>query len=215
MRVVSVNTGLPRQVTWHGRTVTTAIFKTPVDGDVAVRRLNLDGDGQADLTVHGGEDKAVYCYPHEHYAWWAEQLGRELPTGMFGENVTSEGLDEASVHIGDEFALGTAQVVVTQPRMPCYKLGIRFQSDAMVRRFLASGRSGFYLAVRREGTVKAGDEIRVLSRDPHRMSIADIVRLYVRKSFGADDIALARRALDIAALPGSWKQHLRERIAAA
>jgi MOSC domain-containing protein YiiM len=180
---------------------------------VSLRRLNLDGDGQADLSVHGGEFKAVYCYPYEHYAWWSRELGRELPMGMFGENLTTDGLDEASVHIGDQFAVGTAHVMVTQPRLPCYKLGIRFESEAMVKRFLASGRTGFYVAVQREGTVAAGDAIAVLGRDPHRISIRDLTRLYVEKTFGPDDIAIVRNAIGIAALPESWKAELRERLA--
>jgi MOSC domain-containing protein YiiM len=215
MKIVSLNTGLPREVAWHGRSVTTAIYKSPVEGRVSLRRLNLDGDRQADLSVHGGEFKAVYCYPHEHYAWWTDQLGSELPMGMFGENLTTEGLDEASVHIGDRFSIGTAHVIVTQPRLPCYKLGIRFQSDAMVRRFLASGRTGFYLAVQQEGNLAAEDEITVLARDPHRVSVGDITGLYVRKAFGADDIAMARNAMKIEALPDSWKAHFRQRLATA
>jgi len=216
MKIVSLNTGLPREVMWHGRSVTTGIYKRPVEGRVSLRRLNLDGDRQADLSVHGGEFKAVYCYPHEHYAWWTHELaGRELPLGVFGENLTTEGLDEASVHVGDQFSIGTARVIVTQPRLPCYKLGIRFQSDAMVRRFLASGRTGFYLAVQREGEVATGDAVTVLARDPHRVRIGEITRLYIEKTFGADDIAIVRNALGIAALPDSWKAHFRERLATA
>src|SRR6266852_1746146 len=153
MKLVSVNVGLPREVMWHGRTVTTGIYKQPVEGRVALRKLNLDGDGQADLTVHGGEDKAVYCYPLEHYDYWKKELpGGDLPMGVFGENFTTEGLLEG-VHLGDRFSVGSAEVVVTQPSLPCYKLGVRFQSDDMVKRFLASGRSGFYFAVAREGQV--------------------------------------------------------------
>jgi len=144
MKLVSVNTGLPREVTWRGREVTTAIYKQPVEGRVALRRLNLDGDRQADLSVHGGEHKAVYCYPIAHYDYWKRELpGRELPMGMFGENFTTDGLREDSVHIGDQFAVGSAEVVVTQPRLPCYKLGVRFESDDMVKRFLAGGRTAF------------------------------------------------------------------------
>jgi MOSC domain-containing protein YiiM len=215
MKIVSLNTGLPREVTWHGRRVTTGIYKAPVEGRVPLRRLNLDGDRQADLSVHGGEFKAVYCYPHEHYAWWTHELGgRELPLAMFGENLTTEGVDETSVHVGDQFSIGTAQVIVTQPRLPCYKLGIRFQSDDMVRRFLASGRTGFYLAVQREGDVGAGDAMTVLARDPHRVRVADITRLYVAKTFASDDLAVIGNALRIAALPDSWKTHFRDRLAA-
>src|SRR5205823_1422250 len=163
MKLVSVNVGQPRAVTWHGRNVTTAIFKQPVNGRVALRRLNLDGDRQADLSVHGGEFKAVYCYPISHYDYWRRELpGRDLPLAMFGENFTVEGLLEDSVHVGDQFSVGSAEVVVTQPRLPCYKLGVRFQADDMVKRFLASGRTGFYLAVKREGELGAGDEITIL-----------------------------------------------------
>src|SRR5262245_25306653 len=150
MRVVSVNVGLPREVEWKGRVVTTGIFKTPVAARVALRALNLEGDRQADLTVHGGADKAVYAYPSEHYPFWRRELpGLDLPCGAFGENLTTEGLDEAEVRIGDRFRVGTAEVRVTQPRIPCYKLGIRLGRDDIVERFLWSGRSGFYLAVLR------------------------------------------------------------------
>jgi len=160
MHLHSVNVGLPRDVMWHGREVTTGIYKEPVQGRVAIRRLNLDGDGQADLSVHGGAEKAVYCYPFEHYAYWKRELpGKDLPFGMFGENLTLEGVSEETVHIGDRFTFGSATLVVTQPRLPCYKLGIKFKSDAMVKRFLASGRTGFYFAVESEGAVAAGDRV--------------------------------------------------------
>ena len=210
---MSVNTGLPRDVAWHGRTVTTGIFKDPVEGRVALTTLNLAGDHQADLSVHGGPDKAVYCYPIEHYEYWRAELpGRDLPLAVFGENFTTAGLTEDSVHIGDRFAIGSAEVVVTQPRLPCYKLGVRFDSDFMVKRFLASRRSGFYVAVRREGQVGAGDDIRVLSRDPNAVPVSEITRLYVAKRYTADDVASARRALQVTALPDSWKDYFRERL---
>jgi MOSC domain-containing protein YiiM len=213
MKLVSVNTGLPRDVTWHGRVVTTGIFKHPVEGRVALRRLNLDGDRQADLTVHGGEHKAVYCYPVEHYAYWRRELaGTDVTIAMFGENFTTEGLMEDDTHIGDEFAIGSATVVVTQPRLPCYKLGVRFQSDLMVKRFLASRRTGFYLAVVREGTVGAGDEISIVSRDPQAVLVSEITRLYVSKSYDDSDAASVERVLKVAALPDSWKDHLRDRL---
>jgi len=213
MKLVSVNAGLPREVMWHGRSVTTAIFKQPVEGRVALRKLNLDGDRQADLTVHGGEDKAVYCYPLAHYDYWKGELpGRDLPMAMFGENFTSDGLLEASVHLGDRFSVGSVEVVVTQPRLPCYKLGIRFQSDDMVRRFLASGRTGFYFAVAREGEVGAGDEIKLIARDPNAVPISEITRLYVAKRYGDDHVTSVRRALRVAALPEGWKAYFRERL---
>jgi MOSC domain-containing protein YiiM len=213
MRIVSVNTGLPRDVVWHGRNVTTGIFKEPVQGRVALRKLNLDGDRQADLSVHGGEFKAVYCYPLAHYDYWkTELLGRELPLGVFGENFTIDGLPEDSAHIGDRFSVGSAEAVVTQPRLPCYKLGVRFQADDMVKRFLASGRTGFYLAVLREGEVGAGDEITVTARDPNVVPVCEITRLYVAKRYSKDDVASVERALRLKTLPESWKAYLRERL---
>ena len=213
--VISVNTGLPRDVTWRGRIVTTGIFKQPVEGCVAVTTLNLEGDRQADLSVHGGQHKAVYCYPIEHYDYWKEELpGRELPMAVFGENFTTAGLTEDSVHLGDRFAVGSARFVVTQPRLPCYKLGVRFQSDEMVKRFLASGRTGFYVAVSREGEVGAGDEIAMLSRDPNGVTVSEITRLYVAKAYEPDAVASVRRALQVDALPESWKDYFRERLSA-
>jgi len=198
---------------WHGRTVRTGIFKEAVEGRVALRTLNLEGDRQADLSVHGGKDKAVYCYPIEHYDYWKKELpGRELPMGMFGENFTTDGLLEESVHLGDRFSVGSAEVVATQPRLPCYKLGVRFQSDDMVRRFLASGRTGFYLAVTREGEVGAGDEIKVISRDDNAVPVSEITRLYIAKRYDEDDLTSLRRALRVAALPESWKGYFRERL---
>ena len=213
MKLVSVNTGLPREVTWHGRSVTTGIYKDPVAGRVTLRKLNLDGDRQADLSVHGGEYKAVYCYPIAHYDCWKRELpGRELPVGMFGENFTVEGFQEDSVHLGDQLSVGSAEAIVTQPRLPCYKLGIRFQSDEMVRRFLASGRTGFYLAVTRQGEVGAGDEIKVVGRDANEVPVSEITRLYIAKRYGDADVASLRRALRIAALPDSWKEYFRQRL---
>lgn len=218
MKLVSVNTGLPREVMWHGRSVTTGIFKQPVEGRVALRKLNLDGDGQADLTVHGGENKAVYCYPVAHYVYWRKELpGRELPTAIFGENFTVDSLKvddlmEESVHLGDRFSVGSAEVIVTQPRLPCYKLGLRFQADDMVKRFLASGRTGFYLAVTREGDVGADDAIKVIARDPNGVPVSEITRLYIAKRYADDDVTAVQRALRVAALPESWKGYFRERL---
>jgi MOSC domain-containing protein YiiM len=213
MNLVSVNTGLPREVIWHGIPVTTGIYKEPVEGRVAVRRLNLDGDRQADLTVHGGKDKAVYCYPRAHYDYWKRELpGRDLPTALFGENFTTEGMDEDSVHLGDRFSIGTAEMIVTQPRLPCYKLGIRFQSDKMVKLFLASGRTGFYFAVTREGEVGAGDGFKVITRDKVAVPVSEILRLYVAKKYNDEDVASVERVLRVAAVPESWKEYFRERV---
>ena len=169
MKIISVNAGGPRDVAWRGRIVRTSIWKNPVDGRVRVRALNIDGDEQSDLSVHGGEDKAVYVYPSEHYAFWGD-----FPWGAFGENFTTEGLLEHDVRIGDRLRAGSAEFVVTQPRFPCYKLGIRFGSEKMIVRFLRSGRSGFYLAVLREGDVAAGDEIALVRGERDSPSIADV-----------------------------------------
>ena len=213
MKVISVNTGLPREVKWHGRTVTTGIFKEPVLSRVSLRKLNLDGDGQADLSVHGGQYKAVYCYSFVHYDYWKRELSdRELPMGIFGENFTLDGFLEDSVHLGDEFSIGSAEVVVTQPRLPCYKLGIRFEADDMVKRFFLSGRTGFYLAVVSEGEVGAGDEVNVTSRDPNSVPVSEITRLYSEKRYSNADVAWVRRALRVAAFPESWKEYFRERL---
>ncbi|MEO8594670.1 MAG: MOSC domain-containing protein [Candidatus Solibacter sp.] len=213
MNLVSVNIGLPREVTWRGRKTTTGIYKEPVEGRIALRTLNLDGDGQADLSVHGGEQKAVYCYPVTHYAFWKRELPeQEFPMGAFGENFTTEELLEDSVHIGDRFAIGSAEVVVTQPRLPCYKLGIRFRSDDMVKRFFASRRTGFYVAVVREGEVGAGDAIHVIGREPNAVPVSEITRLYAERRYGDSDVTSVQRALLVAALPESWKEYFRERL---
>jgi MOSC domain-containing protein YiiM len=214
MKLISVNVGVPRQVQWHDTPVITGIFKKPVEGRVQLRRLNLDGDRQADLTVHGGQHKAVYCYPIEHYSYWRTQLpGRDLPPASFGENFTTEGVPfENEVRIGDRFSVGEAEVIVTQPRLPCYKLGIRFDDDHMVKRFLESGRTGFYVAVTRPGEVAAGDEIQLLARDPNQVSVREIMRLHLAPWHSEEDAALARRALLVESLPEGWKEDLRERL---
>jgi len=213
MKLVSVNVGMPREVAWHGGTVTTGIFKDPVRGRVAVRTLDLDGDGQADLTVHGGKDKAVYCYAVSHYQFWRNGLpGRDLPHGMFGENLTIDDFTEDSVHLGDRFSAGTSEFVVTQPRLPCYKLGVRFADDGMVKRFLSSGRTGFYFSVHREGQVATGDELKVIARESNVVPVSEITRLYIAKRWTSADVAALRRALQVAALPESWKVYFRERL---
>jgi MOSC domain-containing protein YiiM len=210
MKLISINTGLPREVKWQGESVMTGIFKEPVEGSVMARTLNLDGDGQADLSVHGGVSKAVYAYPLEHYGFWRSELpGTELPYGMFGENFTTEGLLEEAVNIGDRFRIGEAVLMVTQPRMPCYKLGIKFGRMDMLKRLLVSRRTGFYFAVLQEGEVKAGDTIEPLSRDGNGISVADITRLY---AFDKDDVKTLRRALKVEALPESWRGYFRQQI---
>jgi MOSC domain-containing protein YiiM len=197
-------------VTAGGRRIRTGIFKQPVDGPVRLQTLNLDGDRQADLTVHGGPDKAVYVYPVEHYAFWRDELPETaLPWGMFGENLTASWAREDAVNIGDRYRVGSAEVTITQPRLPCYKLGVKFGRRDMVRRFLASGRTGFYLAVLREGTVEAGDEIELIERDWHGVTVADITRLYADETAGRD---LLIRAAQAPGLPDSWKAHIRKRL---
>lgn len=209
MKVLSVNVGRPREVEWRGRTVSTSIYKEPVEGPVRVRTLNLDGDEQADLSVHGGADKAVYAYPSEHYTYWHDELpGMALPWGAFGENLTTEGLDE-TLCIGDRLRIGSAELAVTQPRMPCFKLGIRFGRADMVKRFQRSGRSGFYLAVLQEGTISAGDAIEVRARDEVGVTVADIVRLYTADEAEQE---LLRRASELPALPEGWRAYFRKRI---
>jgi MOSC domain-containing protein YiiM len=198
---------------WHGRRVTTGIFKEPVHGRVALRKLNLDGDRQADLSVHGGVEKAVYCYPLGHYDFWKKELpGRDLPLAIFGENFTLDSFSEDSIHLGDRFSVGSAEVVVTQPRLPCYKLGLRFEADDMVKRFFAIGRTGFYLSVAKEGEVGAGDEMTVLNRDPNSVPVSEILRLYAEKRYDDADVASLRRVLRVDALPESWKEYFRQRL---
>ena len=210
MQVISVNVGLPRTLVFDGETVVTGIFKEPVEGRIAVRRLNLDGDRQADLTVHGGRDKAVYAYPAEHYSFWREQFPEmDLPWGMFGENLTLTGLLEDEVHIGDHFRVGSATLMVTQPRLPCYKLGIKFGREDIIKRFLESGKTGFYFAVLEEGEVAAGDAISLLHRDEHHIQVADIVRLYRRDKYNLD---LLRRVLAVEALPEAWREYFHHRV---
>ena len=208
MHVLSVNVGLPRDVVWQGRTIRTSIWKSPVAGPVRVRALNVDGDAQSDLSVHGGPEKAVYGYPAEHYDDWRTELSVEsLPWGAFGENLTTSGLSERDACIGDRIRVGSVELMVTQPRMPCFKLGIRFGRDDMVKRFLQSGRSGFYFAVVQEGTLTAGDPLQFTARDPHGVTVADVAAL---DTTDPPDRDVLRRALQVPALAESWKRHLRK-----
>ena len=210
MKLTSLNVGKPREIHWKGRTVRTGIFKEPVSGRIAIRTLNLDGDGQADLSVHGGPEKAVYLYPSEHYPFWREEFPDiELPWGMFGENLTTEGILENAVNIGDRFRMGSAELIAVQPRMPCYKLGIRFGRNDIIKRFMASGRSGIYFAVLKEGEVGAGDIIELISRDVNQVTISDIARL-----LGSDreDIKTMRRVVDVEALPENLREYFFQQI---
>jgi MOSC domain-containing protein YiiM len=210
VKIVSVNVGMPRLVMRNGEPVSTGIFKEPVAGRVMLRTLNLDGDRQADLSVHGGPEKAVYLYPSEHYAYWKRELPDiNLPWGMFGENITSEGMLETETSVGDRFRIGSAELMVTQPRMPCYKLGIRFGRTDIIKRFLVSERSGFYLSVLKEGEVGAGDDFELLEKNASGVSITDVTRLY---SSDKRNLDLLRRAIRTKALPSSWRSYFEERL---
>lgn len=210
MKILSVNVGIPREVIFSEEVVSTRIFKKPVKDRVRLRRLNLDGDKQSDLTVHGGEDKAVYAYPWEHYEYWQIQLSDTIFSyGMFGENFTTEGLMEDAVNIGDQFQIGSAKVIVTQPRMPCYKLGVKFGRMDIIRRFLASGRPGIYFKVLQEGEVGSADTIELISRDKNNVTVKDIVRLYVNDK---KDIETMQRAIRINALPEGWRNYFGQQI---
>ena len=210
MKLLSINVGQPREVEWRGKIVRTSIFKAPVSGRVPVTRLNVQGDRQSDLSVHGGADKAVYAYPSEHYAFWRNEMpAMDFPWGTFGENLTTEGLLEDKVHIGDRFRAGSAEFTVTQPRMPCFKLAIRFNRTDMVKRFLRSGRTGFYLAVIQEGDIRAGDSLDLVAGYNSGVTVADVVGLYAADSANQD---LLRRASELSALPESWREYFRERL---
>jgi MOSC domain-containing protein YiiM len=210
MRVISVNTGRPREVRANGDIVRTSIWKSPREGRVRAAGVNLEGDEQSDLTVHGGQYKSVYVYPSEHYAYWYEQLaGVELPWGIFGENLTIEGLLESDVFIGDRIGIGTAEFQVTQPRQPCFKLGIRFGREDMLKRFVASGRSGFYVSIVTEGDVGRGDAIRVIHREPDSVSVSEMFALKMGSAASQDAM---RRAASLDALSPSWREHFRSRL---
>jgi MOSC domain-containing protein YiiM len=208
-KLISVQVGMPRLVPLNGEQVATGIFKSPVQHRVRMNRLNLEGDKQADLTAHGGPDKAVYAYPSEHYSFWKSELpGMDLPWGAFGENLTVEGLLEADVCLGDRFQIGTAEVVVTQPRLPCFKLNLKFQRDDMSKRFLASRRVGFYLRVLREGEIGAGDEIVRVQQDENRVSIADVMRVYLGDPGAAEEII--PRALRVEYFSAAWREEFNQ-----
>ena len=208
MKLLSVNVGTPQEYDWLGQPVTTSIFKSPAEGEVQVAKLNLAGDAQSDLTVHGGVDKAVYVYPHEHYAYWMERGIKPLKMGNFGENLTVEGLLENDVHIGDELEMGSARFAITQPRLPCYKLQVRFNRPEMTKLFYTSRRFGFYLKVVREGSLHAGAPISIVHRDENAVSVADLIALYTGD---ISDPELLQRAIRVEALSPGWRGDLQER----
>ncbi len=210
MKLISLNVARPGLVQYKGQSINTGIFKEPVSGAVTLRTLNLDGDRQADLSVHGGPYKAVYGYPSEHYEFWRQQLPEaNLSWGAFGENFTTEGLLEHDLHIGDRLRIGAAIVMVRQPRTPCYKLAAKFQSDDMIERFLHSGRSGFYFSVEQEGVVQTGDAFEFLSSEPKAVTIAELNRLFVDDRYNRE---LLEKAIAAAALPEDWRDYLAERV---
>jgi MOSC domain-containing protein YiiM len=205
MKIISLNVGLPRIVMRAGEPVSTGIFKEPVTGRVALRTLNLDGDRQADLSVHGGPSKAVYVYPSEHYEFWRSELpGMELPWGMFGENFTTTGVHESDLNVGDKFRVGSALVMVTEPRLPCYKLGIKFGRTNIIKKFLVSQRLGFYLAVLQEGDVAAGDRFELVEKNRPSVGVTDVARLYISDKRNTE---LLRRAIAVEALSESWRSY--------
>ena len=204
MKLLSINVSQPKAVAFNGRDYQTGIHKRVRMGRVFLSKLGLDGDGQADLKAHGGPNRAVYCYPHEHYGFWAAELAREdFHYGQFGENLTLLGLLETSVCIGDSFRIGDAVIQVTQPRVPCYKLADKLGIPGFEKTFLQANRSGFYARVLQTGKMEAGDPIQQLEADPVGMSVAEVNRaLYLDKG----DLAAAERALQIEALSPGWRR---------
>ncbi len=210
MKLLSLNVARPRLIVYKGATINTGIFKQPVAGRVALRTLNLDGDRQADLSVHGGPYKAVYAYPSEHYEYWHKQLPEDdLPWGMFGENFTTEGFAEDDLHVGDRYRIGSSIVMVRQPRVPCYKLAAKFKRDEILQQFLRSGRSGFYLSVEQEGEVGPGDSFELLSQDDSAVTISEMNLLFFKEKYNRK---LLQKAVTTAALPDEWREYFRPRL---
>ena len=210
MKLLSVNVSQPKEINHDGKTITTGIFKEPVHGRVRLRSMNLEGDGQADLKGHGGVNRAAYVYTIENYDFWKNELDRDdFSYGQFGENFTVEGMREDQIHVGDIFRVENALVQVTQPRIPCFKLGIKMNMARFPKLFLASGRVGFYLRVLEEGEVGAGDVVDRVWNDPNRMTVREINYLLY---FDGQNLADARRALAIEALSPGWRDSFEERL---
>ncbi len=217
MRVISLNVATPRLITWRGESFTTGIFKQPVEGKVRLRKLNFEGDRQADLSVHGGPLKAVYAYPSEHYPLWQRELGDDENAasilhvwGAFGENLTTEGMTEENVQIGDQFRIGTALLMAVQPRQPCFKLAAKFDSDDMIDRMMENGRSGIYFSVVEEGDVQTGDEITRVGGRESSVTVAEVNRLI---SSDRLNVELLRRAAAVTELPEAYLRRFRSRLA--
>jgi MOSC domain-containing protein YiiM len=210
VKLLSLNIARPQLIVYRGETISTGIFKKPVSGAVMLRTLNLDGDRQADLNVHGGPFKAVYGYPSEHYEYWQHELpGESLPWGAFGENFTTVGMTEDDLHVGDRFRVGESLLMVRQVRMPCYKLAAKFQRDDMIDRFLHSGLSGFYFSVEQEGEVQQGDSIERISIAGDGITIAEMNRVIVHDRYNRD---LLQKAIDTPQLPDSWREYFLPRL---
>jgi MOSC domain-containing protein YiiM len=211
VKLISVNVGLPVKVKFGNEIVTTGIFKKPVDKRTYLKKLNLEGDKQADLTVHGGPDKAVYSYPYEYYDFWK----REFPDisfnwGMFGENLTTEGLFESQVNVGDIFQIGSSHLVATQPRMPCYKLGVKFGRMDIIKKFLKSEKSGIYFKVIKEGEIGVNDNINIIKKDNNNITIKNIVELI--KKDDKENTILMEKAVKVKDLPSGWKHYFLEKL---
>ena len=201
-QVVSVNVGLPREVTWFGRRVTSGIWKEPVSGPVALAGVNVAGDGQADLRVHGGSDKAVYAYAVEDYDWWSEQLDGQLAPGLFGENLTLRGVDLRACSVGETWAIGEAILRVTQPRFPCFKLGMRMGDSSFVERFSTARRFGTYFAIEGPGLVAAGDAVRRTAQPDVILRIGEFI-----DGSEDNDVTILRRIADHPLVPAVWREH--------
>ena len=211
MKLVSVNVGLPRIVKFGKETVTTGIFKNPIDTRIYLKKLNLEGDKQADLTVHGGLDKAVYSYPYEYYDFWRKEFPDiSLTWGMFGENLTTEGLFESQVNVGDMFQIGSSHLVATQPRMPCYKLGVKFGRMDIIRKFLESEKTGIYFKVIKEGEIGVNDALKLIKKDNNNVTIKNIVELITRDD--KENTILMEKAVKVQDLPQGWKNYFLEKL---
>ena len=211
MKLISVNVGLPIKVKFGNEIVTTGIFKNPIDTRIYLKKLNLEGDRQADLTVHGGPDKAVYSYPYEYYDFWRKEFPDiSFNWGMFGENLTTEGLFESQVNVGDRFQIGSAQLVATQPRMPCYKLGVKFGRMDIIKKFLKSEKSGIYFKVIKEGEIVINDTIKLIKKDNNNITIKNIVELITKED--KENTILMEKADKVQDLPQGWKNYFLEKL---
>lgn len=205
MKLVSIHVGKPREVDYNGQNVSTGIFKEEISGPVRVHSLNIEGDKQADLTVHGGPDKAVYAYPIEHYDFWKkERNDLEFRPGVFGENLSVTGLNEKEVCVGDVYHVGSVVFRVTNPRMPCFKLGIKMNDTRFIKDFMDARKNGFYLRVLEEGEIEAGNEIEKTGEDGYGLTIDEVIQLYTIRKNDAD---LLGKAVNSPSLPEDWKEY--------